>query len=133
MSHSRTEPFPSSAASVVPYGLIAKNDDLERGLPIWCPVATSHSWTELPGLTVVAVASLLPSGLNATIAPRFVPPVFRARLACWGAVTSQSRAAPLSSPVARVLPSGLNATESTGLWPLVKVAICGLAAVVRMR
>src|SRR6185312_6265586 len=95
--HSRAVLLESPMARVLPSGLNATEDDeLEKGLPIWRPVAMSHSWTERPW----AVASVLPSRLNATelIPPK--RPVFRAGPICRPVAVFQSRARLLrSSPV----------------------------------
>src|SRR4249920_3624803 len=74
--------------------------------------AISHSWAA-PG--ALAVARVLPSGLNAT-ANIAVVPASGAPIWAWVA-TSHNRAVASWLAVARVLPSGLNATEYTAPGP----------------
>ena len=76
-------------------------------VPASCWVAASHSWT-VPSL--LAAATVAPSGLNATASTGLRSELIGAPISCWVA-TSHSRTFPSSPPVARVAPSGLNATQ----------------------
>ena len=77
------------------------------GAPIGRWVATSHSRT-VP--SPLPLASVVPSGLNATEPTGPVWPVSGAPIGRWVA-TSHSRTVSSAPPLASVVPSGLNATE----------------------
>ena len=69
------------------------------------------------------LASVCPSGLNATESTATVPPLVRGwpnGLGCAGSATSHSPTVPSRLPLASVCPSGLNATEPTAAPPLVR-------------
>ena len=90
----------------------------------WRWVATSHSRT-VP--STLALARVLPSGLNATEVTEPVWPV-RELPACRPAATGHNRTGPFMLPLARVLPSGLNATETITeytplVWPVTRSLI----------
>ena len=82
-------------------------------MPASCWVATFHSWT-VPSL--LAAATVVPSGLNATASTGLRSELIGAPISCWVAA-SHSRTFPSSPPVARVVPSGLNATERPPVTP----------------
>ena len=66
------------------------------------------------------LASVCPSGLNATESTATVPPLARgwpSALGCAGSPTSHNATVPSRLPLASVCPSGLNATESTAAAP----------------
>jgi hypothetical protein len=65
--------------------------------------------TNLTVLSVLAVARVLPSGLNSTPSTASVWPVRGVPMARW-VVTSHNLTVPSKPKVARVLPSGPNAT-----------------------
>ena len=72
--------------------------------------------------SALPLASVRPSGLNATESTAAVLPVrgWPSGLGRAGSATSHSRTVPSRLPLASVCPSGLNATESTAPTPLVR-------------
>ncbi len=70
-------------------------------------MAAFHSWT-IPSL--LAAASVVPSGLNATASTGLRSELIGAPISCWVAAF-HSRTFPSLPPVARVVPSGLNAID----------------------
>ena len=79
------------------------------------PVAGFHSRTVPPpaSLLTLELASILPSGLNATPSTVFWVPIWRGEPMGWPVAGSHSRTVPSYPALARILPSGLNATALT--------------------